>query len=255
MLPKARILLVVLLACGSLIVAAAAWAADSLMIEVHFTPDKLGVPTNISATAKFSSTTEAPPSPLNKVTIYLPAGMELDSRGAGICTAAKLEAVGPDGCPADSRVGFGGGMGIIELAKEIIREPFTFDLFFAPKEDGRVVILAYVVGSTPVSFEIVVVAREIQAPKPYGLGFSVDVPPIPTLPDASNASVESAFITAGATNVAYYRTVHGKRTLFHVRGLVIPRTCPRGGFPFQATIDFADGTALTADPSVPCPSR
>ncbi|HYM45572.1 MAG TPA: hypothetical protein VES65_05350 [Solirubrobacteraceae bacterium] len=255
MLSKVRVMLAAFLACACLLVAAVAWAAETLIAHASFNPDRLGAPTNLSATAKFVSTTGAPPSPITKLVFYGPAGLTIDSSGAGTCTAAKLEAIGPSGCPADSRAGFGGGEGLIELAKEIIREPYTLDFFFGPRENGHLVLLAYVHASTPASFELVLAAKEIHAPKPYGIGFSVDVPLIPTLPEASDASVESAFLTFGSTNVAYYKTVHGKKTLFHVRGVVVPKTCPRGGFASEATIDFADGTTLTVKPTIPCPRK
>lgn len=252
-MPKVRILLAALLVCTCLVAAAVAWGAETLTVKANFAPDKLGAPTNLSVTGKFASTTGGPPSPITNLTAYLPAGVEIDSTGAGTCTAAKLEASGPSGCPADSRVGFGGGVGLIELAREIIHEPYTLDFFFGPRENGHLAILAYVQAFTPASFELVLVAKEIQAPKPYGLGFSVDVPPIPTLPEASNASVESAFLTFGAKDVAYYKTIHGKRRLLHVRGVVVPKACPRGGFPLKATVSFADGSALTIDPTIACP--
>lgn len=255
MTPKVRILLAALLACACLTIAAVVWAAETLTVHASFNPDKLGSPTNVSFTGKFASTTASPPSPITNVTAYLPAGLVIDTRGAGTCTAAKLQASGPSGCPADSRAGFGGGVGLIELAKEIIHETYTLDFFFGPSENGHLAVLAYVQAFTPASFELVLVAKEISGPKPYGLGFSIDVPPIPTLPEASNASVESAFLTFGATNVAYYKTVHGKKKLLHVRGVVVPKTCPRGGFPIKATVDFASGATLTVNPTISCPRR
>jgi hypothetical protein len=255
MITRGRILLAALLVCACLAMAAVAWGAETLTVHESFSPDKLGASTNVSITGKFASTTSSPPSPITNITAELPAGMEVDSSGAGTCIAATLERLGPSGCPADSRAGFGGGEGLIELAREIIHEPFTLDFFFGPREDGHVAILAYVQALSPAAFELVLVAKEFRAPKPYGIGFSVAVPPIPTLPEASDASVESAFLTFGATNVAYYKTVHGKRRLFHVRGLVLPKTCPRSGFETKATVSFADGSALTIDPTVPCPHR
>jgi hypothetical protein len=250
---KARILLIALLAGGCLTVAAVAWAAETLTVSVNFDPDRLGVPTNVAVEGKFHSSSGGLPSPITKFTAYLPAGLTIDTRGAGTCTASKLEASGPAGCPADSRAGFGGGVGLLELAHEIVRESYTLDFFFAGRQDGRLVLLAYVDGIAPASVEQVLVAREITAPKPYGIGFSVVVPPIATLPDASDASVESAFLTIGSANVAYYEQLHGKKTLVHVRGLVTPKSCPAGGFRLQATIGFADDTSLTVDPTVPCP--
>jgi hypothetical protein len=250
-----KILLTTLLACLCLIVAAVAWGAETLTVHASFSPDKLGAPTNLSVTGKFVSTTGGPPAPLSKIMFYTPAGMTIDTRGTGTCTAQKLEEVGPSACPADSRAGFGGGMGLLELAKEVIHEPYTLDFFFAPRENGHLVLLAYVRAPSPALIELVLTAKEIPAPKPYGLGFVIEVPPIPTLPGASNASVENVFLTFGATHVAYYKTVHGKRTLFHVRGVVVPRTCPRGGFPAEGIIDFADGTTLTVNPTIPCPRK
>ena len=113
-------------------------------------------------------------------------------------------------------------------------------------------MLAYAQAFTPAAFELVLVGkRNPWAPRSYGLGFIDAVPPIPTLPEASDASVESAFLTFGATNVAYYRTIHGKKTLFHVRGVVVPKTCPRGGFQLKATVDFADGFGAYRQPPQP----
>jgi hypothetical protein len=252
---RVRVLIATLIACACLLLVAVGWAADTLIVHESFTPDKLNAPTNLSMTAQFHSTTGTPPSPITKLTLYAPAGLGVDTRGAGTCTAAKLSERGPSGCPANSRVGFGGGIGVLQLPNQTIREPYTLDFFFAPREHGRLTLLAYASAVAPVAVELVVVAKEVRAPKPYGLGFSVEIPPISTLPGASLASVESAFATFGAANVAYYETVHGKRTLVHLRGMVVPKRCPPGGFVSEGTIDFADGTTLTVNPTIPCPHK
>jgi hypothetical protein len=250
---KANALLVVLLACACAVLAAVALADDTLVVNESFTPDKLGAPTNLSVTAKFLSATGTPPSPIVKLTLYTPAGLGIDARGAGTCTATVLTRRGPEGCPANSRAGFGGGVGVVELPKTVIREPYTLDFFFGPSQHGHLALLAYASALAPVPVELVVIAREVHAPKPYGFGFSVEIPPITTLPGASLASIESAFATFGATNVAYYEMVHGKRTLVHLRGMIAPKSCPPGGFPSEGKIDFADGTTLTVNPTIPCP--
>jgi hypothetical protein len=170
-----------------------------------------------------------------------------------MCTEVVLEQRGPAGCPADSRVGFGGGVGVLALSGQLVREQFTLDFFFASSEHGRLRLLAYASGISPVAVALVVVAREIPAPKPYGLGFSVQVPQVSTIPGAAYASVESAFATLGASDVAYFKTVHGRRTLVHVKGLIVPRTCPFGGFPTRGTAEFSDGATFTVNPTIPCP--
>lgn len=250
---KTGLLLGAILTCACLLFAAFAWATNTLTVNETFTPDKLGAPTNLSITAQFSSSTGAPPSPITKLTLYAPAGLGIEARGAGTCTPQTLELHGPSSCPANSRVGFGGGVGLIELPKQIVRERYTIDFFFAPKEHGHLALLAYASAVSPVLVELTVIAKEVPAPKPYGLGFSVEIPPISTLPGVTLASVESAFATFGSPKVAYYENVHGKRTLVHLKGMVVPKTCPRGGFPTEGTIDFADGSTLTVNPAIPCP--
>jgi hypothetical protein len=252
---KVRLLLGGLITCVCLLVAALAWATDTLTVHESFTPDKLGAPTNLSITAQFASSTGAPPSPIAKLTLYAPAGLGIDAHGAGTCTETILQLHGPSGCPANSRVGFGGGVGLIELPKEIIHEPYTVDFFFARPEHGHLALLAYASAVAPVPVELVVLAKEVPAPKPYGLGFSVEIPPINTIPGAPLASVESAFATFGSPDVAYYERIHGKRTLVHLKGVIVPKKCPPEGFPTEGIIDFLDGTTLTVNPTIPCPRR
>jgi hypothetical protein len=252
---RTRVLTAVLFCCACLGVAAAAWAAQTLTAQSWFTPDRLGAPANLSATAKFAATGGGVPSPITTNTAYGPAGMEVDVRGAGTCTAATLEASGPSACPANSRIGFGGGVGLLELAKEIIHEPFTMDFFVGPKQNGHLVLLIYVDGSSPVSVQLVLVAKEVYGPKPYGWGVAIDIPPIPTLPGAPYAAVENLHFTVGDSHVAYYKTVHGTRTLEHVRGLVVPKRCSPGGFPYEVLVGFEDGTSSTYKGALPCPRR
>jgi hypothetical protein len=253
---RTRVLALALVGCACLIAAAAvAWAAETVTIHAAFDPDRLGAPTNISATAKFASTVSGPPSPLTSLTFYAPAGVVVDTRGTGTCAMARLEAEGPSGCPADSRAGFGSGVAEGEGAGEIHREPFTLDFFFAPPEGGRLTLLVYLEGVSPNSVQLAMVAKEVRAASPYGIGFSVEVPSIPTLPGAVNASVESVSLTFGAAHVAYHQKIGSKNKLIHVSGLVIPKTCPRGGFPLEGAADFADGTADTAQTTIPCPRR
>ncbi|HEX4436066.1 MAG TPA: hypothetical protein VH061_04650 [Solirubrobacteraceae bacterium] len=250
-----RLVLVGFLGCSCLFAATAAWAGQELDFHVAFQPDELGASTNLSLSAKLVSSTGGPLSPVTKFVLYAPAGMRIDARGAGTCTAAVLKQIGPRGCPIDSRAGFGGGVGALSLPDETIQAPYTLDFFFAPREGGRLRLLIYVSARAPATLELVLVAKEVPAPKPFGLGFSVEVPPIVTFPGAPDASVESAFVTVGSPDVAYYERVHGRRTLVHLRGLIVPQHCPTGGFPTEGKAYFADGTTLTVNPTIPCPSR
>jgi hypothetical protein len=253
-MPRERTPIAALLCCAFLLTAATAQAEETVRItQAGFSPDRLGVPTNVFGSATIGSTNLPVPSPLSHVNVYGPAGVTLNLEGTGTCTAAALENVGPAACPADSKAGFGGGEGAYEIAKEIIHENYTLDFFLGDNRPGHVTLLIYLNGSTPVSIQLVFTATVLQGPKPYGLGFSLNVPPIKTLPEASDASAISSFLTLGANNVAYYKKVHGKRKLFHVKGIVTPKRCPRGGWPVATQFSFEDGSTVMATSKIPCP--
>jgi hypothetical protein len=245
-----------LLCAGSLLLATAAGASAAETVQITragFSPSGLGLPTNAFGSATIGSTTGPVPAPIEHVDVFGPAGVTLDLRGTGVCNRAALERLGVQACPANSRAGFGGGEGIYELGHEIVEEAYTLDLFLSNNKPGHVALLAYLQGHSPVSIEITFTGTVITGPKPYGLGFSLDVPLIKVLPEASDASAKTAFITLGAHNVAYYRKVHGKRKLFHVRGIILPKRCPRGGWPVASRFSFEDGSTVMAKRSVPCP--
>ncbi len=249
---RVRVLLLGLTACLCLTGAAIAWASQTLTFSARLTPDKLGAATNLSAETTITSD-EGTPSPVSSVVAYLPAGLKVHVQGIATCEQSKLETRGASGCPASSRVGFGGGVGAVQFGGELVKESYTLDFFLAPSEDGHLAVLIYVNAVNPVPVQLVLVGKEIAAPAPYGFAISVQVPPVSTIPGAANAAVESNYISIGSTNVAYFETVHGKRKLVHIKGLTAPKTCSGHGFPFALTMSFADGTTSTASSTDPCP--
>src|SRR4029077_9568067 len=120
-----------------------AWAGDALVVKEAFAPDRLGAAANLSITASFASTADVPASPVSRLTLYGPAGLRIQARDAGTCTQVLLEQHGPAGCPADSRVGFGGGVAVLAFPGQLVREPFTLDFFFVSSEHGRLRLPAY----------------------------------------------------------------------------------------------------------------
>jgi len=243
-------------ACASLIGAAGAQAAETVTIKASFSPDRLNTPTNVHGSGSFTNTTGKVPNPLTHVAIYGPAGIKLDLTGVGICNQATLEKNGPQtGCPKSSIGGFGGGTGIFELAGSIIEEPFELSIFRGPNEGGKPTLLMYVMARSPVVVELVLKATVVTGPKPYGLGFAFDVPLIPTLPGATDASVKDAFITIGDTKAKYPKRVKGHRRLVHVKGIITPKKCPRSGWPAETLFSFSDGVTVTSKTAIACPRR
>jgi hypothetical protein len=235
---------------------AVGWPPQTFTLQAGFAPDALGVPTNLFTTMTFASGAGAGagvPEPVRDLIAYAPAGLAVDVQGISTCERTQLEAYGPSGCSPESRVGFGGGVVVLELEGSLVKESYTLDFFLAPAEHGHLAMLIYVDASNPVAVELVLSAREIRGRRPYGLGFQVEAPAVSTVPGAASASVESAYVSLGGANVAYYKTIRGRRKLVHVKGLVAPTSCPGGGFPFETTVTFEDGTTSTARYASPCP--
>jgi hypothetical protein len=61
--------------------------------------------------------------------------------------------------------------------------------------------------------------------------------------------------TIGPLHLTYYERPHGRRKTYHPEGILLPETCPRGGFPFAVSLAFADGSHASASTTVPCPGR
>jgi hypothetical protein len=228
--------------------------AQALTLQANLTPYAPGSPTNLSSTMTFTEGSGIP-KPMRRLVTYGPAGLRLDLRNILTCTRTKLELGGPRGCPAESRVGFGGGAGAVALGNATVDEPYTLDLFLASRQRGRLAVLIYLSAVAPVPLQLVLTARLTHGPPPYGLGLAVDLPAISTVPGAANASVQSTYISLGGSNVAYYKQVHGRRRLVHIKGLIAPPRCPSGGLHFKAIATFEDHTQSSGSYVAPCPGR
>jgi hypothetical protein len=250
---------VVALACAPATLAAVpavASAEETVQItEAGFSPNRLGAPTDAFGNATIGSTSASVPTPITHVDVYGPAGLTLNLEGTATCRREALEKRGPQACPANSKAGTGGGMGVYELAHELVEEPYTIEFFLSDNKPGHVEMLVFLKGSSPVLIEVVFTATVFQSPPPYGLGFSVDVPLIKVLPEASDASAKSASLQIGAKGMTYYKKVHGKRRKLPVKGLILPRRCPRGGWPVATQFTFQDGSSVMAKRVVPCPKK
>ena len=67
--------------------------------KAGFSPDALGVPTNVFGAATIGSTNLPVPSPITHINVLGPAGLTLNLEGTGTCTAATLENIGPASLP------------------------------------------------------------------------------------------------------------------------------------------------------------
>ena len=250
--------------------AAGAQAANIVTINPQFQPNKLGSPTSLLFGLKIADSAGGTPTPLSNAVVRLPAGIVIDPTGVGTCSKATLQSSGPSACPTNALVGVGSAVLQANLGGTVISENATITPFLGPPQNGHVVLELYGDGRTPVSEQITLEGVLGPDAAPYGQQLVLPIPAIATVPGGPNASVIQFQLTVGASNIQYYRTVtvtkkvrrHGrtikrkvkKRVLFHVRGIVVPKTCPAGGFPFSLVLTFQDGTTTTTNATAPCPA-
>ena len=230
-------------------------AEPTAKLNAGFSPERLGQGTTIIFGFTIATTTGQVPSPLTGLDLYYPANLGIGTSDLGLetCSAATLEAHGPEACPSQSQMGYGKGLVEIPFGPEILTETTQTTIFMASLRDGHLGLLFYANGHSPVAAQIVFHGVVLPASSPFGGDLATTIPLVPTLPEAPNASLVQLHSTIGPLHLTYYEHTRGKFRSYHPRGIILPRTCPRGGFHFAASFSFEDGTHTSAHTVVPCP--
>jgi hypothetical protein len=229
-----------------------AHASQSAKLHVTFTPNRLGGPTTVAIRIQITTPSNQVPSPLTTLDLRYPSTLGITVSGLGIatCSKATLEALGPEGCPADSTMGHGSVLAEFAIDAEVLQEEVPIAIVRAPEQDGHFALLFYAVGGTPISAQIAFSA--LLLPAPHAGSIHIDIPPVPTLLGAPNVAVAELNATLGPRGLTYYERAHGRSTSYHPTGVLLPDQCPRGGFPFTASLTFEDGSHATVNTAVPC---
>jgi hypothetical protein len=226
-------------------------------VKLHatLTPERLGQSTTIGFDFQIIAPAGRVPSPVSEVNISYPGefGIALSGLGLATCSQLVLEVAGPAGCPADSRMGYGTALAEIPIGPEIIKERAKIALVRSPVQNGHIAMLISAEGLSPVDANVVFPATLLPAPAPFGGLFQINVPLVPSLPEAPDVALVEARSTLGPLHLTYYEKVNGKIEAYHPKGVLLPESCPRGGFPFGVALAFQDGTHARARTTVPCP--
>jgi hypothetical protein len=226
----------------------AAAQAEEGAVAIHpsLMPDRLGASTVFTLAFRFSGGEEGTPPPLHQVVMHLPAGLHIDVSGVKTCQPSSLKRKGPSGCPSGSLVGTGHALLRVHAGSQSLPEQGTMSIFRGPNRGGLQTFEIYGHGNSPLDQSQVSTAILETDKAPFGWKTVTTVPPIPTVMYEPNASFESASVTFGA--------IHGAPKAHAAAGsIVMPRTCPAGGFPFATEVTFAEGATATASAKVPCP--
>jgi hypothetical protein len=223
-------------------------AAQSASISTAFRPLRLGAATTVSLGFQISAGAGQVPSPLTGVDFHYPSNLGIATSGLGVasCAVAELEAHGPSACPPNSRMGSGSAFVEIPVGGEVRTETASIGLVAGASENGFVKLLVSATGLSPVAARIVMPSL-LEAGE-----LKLTVPLVESLPGAADVSVVRVRVTLGG-NLTYYERRHGKMVPYKPRSVVLPKSCPRGGFKFSATFSFLDGTRAEARKVIACP--
>jgi hypothetical protein len=225
-----------------------AGAAQIAKINARFTPERLGHATTLSLGFKLVTPDRQGPAALSAMQLAYPANLGLATSGLGLasCSLSELEAMGGEGCPANSRMGYGSAVVELALDVETVKEQISLQVFAGPSPDGYLHVLVYASGVYPVYAQVVLSGVLLRG------RLSIVVPPIPSFPEAPDISMTQMQLTLGG-DLTYYERVGGKLVAYHPAGVGLPSRCPSGGFPFGATFAFLGGGQASAHTAVPCP--
>lgn len=235
----------------------AARAATPARLSAAFTPDRLGGRTTLDFGFAFYAPPGQVPPPLTQVQLRYPSNLGIGLSGLGLedCNARALETSGPLGCPPNSVMGYGVAFTGIVLGTTPITESAPITILRAPDQEGRLAVLFYAEGSTPVDTHILFPGLLLPASAPFGGLVSIGIPLVPTLPGAPFISVIHLRATVGPLGVTYFEHAGGMTLAYKPLGILLPRRCPRGGFPFAARFSFSDGSQASASTKIECPAR
>ncbi len=252
---RAHDLLVVALLCA--VIPTTADAAQSVRLDATLTPERLGHGTTIGFGFQIAAPANQVPPPLTSVEVLYSAdlGISLSGLGLATCTPSTLEALGAEGCPADSRMGYGTALAEIPIGPEIAHETAHLTLLRTRTQNGHLALLFYAEGAAPISTQILLPGLLLPAPAPFGGRININVPLVPSLPGAPDVAVVKLRSTIGPKHLTYYEHLHGRWVSYHPKGILLPDNCPHGGFPFSAILTFLDGSHTSAYTTVPCPTR
>jgi hypothetical protein len=242
-----------LLAFGCM--SASAQAAETVALHTSFTPDRLGASTTIGFGFTIASTTGGLPSPLTHVSLRMPKGMNYVSTtlGLSICQPQKLVEKGLSGCSPNSRLGFGSAFVEVPFGTDSGHEIPEIQALMGPPHEGNIVVLFYANGLAPVYAQIVFAGELLPGEGPFGGNLDTQIPEIKSVTNGPPVSIINVSSTIGPQHLIYYKHVHGKLVGYQPKGISLPTSCPRGGFPFAAQFTFLDGSQVVATHSVPCP--
>lgn len=213
-------------------------------ITASFHPDKLGALGALTVAIDLAGNAPGDPAPpLRRSVLRLPTGLGIEIPHLRSCPSERLRLLGPNGCPAQSRLGVGRALVQAPLGSQLLEESVSLWVFLGPLRNLQPTFEMLVQGYTPFDERVVLSGTVLADEPPYGEDLVLSVPAIPTLPLEPDASIVSMTLTIGSS----------RRSASEPNATVEPARCPPGGFPFAAELMYADGSTRNLSTTTPCP--
>jgi hypothetical protein len=219
----------------------------SATISPSISPNRLRAKASLTLTIHYTTFAVGlfyVPPPVLRTAVRLPAGLNLDIPDLRSCSASRLRSRGPGACPAQAQIGHGSALLETHVGTVNMPEAIALNAFLGPLQDGQQVLDILGQGYSPFDERLVFTGAVLFVAAPYGEELVLSIPPIPTLRFEPDASIVTFTLTIGA---------HG-RAARHANTLLVPSTCPAGGFPFAAEFTYADGSTGSALATAACPA-
>jgi len=237
-------ILIMCLAPGAVAQSSTVQSSTTATISPSLSPDRLGAEGALQLTIRYATGESGVPSPVRRSVLRFPEGLGVEIPHLRSCSLTRLRTRGPSACPAQSLLGHGHALAEAEAGSQIISEGIDLSLFVGPFHNLQPTFEILGQGYTPFDERVVLTGTVIPDQAPFGEDLVLSIPPIPTLPLEPDASIVTMSLTVGASK---------PRRPITVNTIVVPPSCPAGGFPFAAEFTYADGSTDSALASAPCP--
>jgi hypothetical protein len=208
-------------------------------------PDRLGAMGALGLTIRYPEGDSGVPMPVRRTVLRFPLGLGIEIPHLRSCSIRHLRAHGPGGCPPRSLLGRGHALAEARAGSQLISEDISLWLFLGPFHNLQPTFEILGQGHTPFDERVVLTGTVVPDEPPFGEDLVVTVPPIPTVPLEPNASIVTMSLTFGSSK---------PRNPREANTVVVPSSCPAGGFPFATLVAYADGSSGEAHATAPCPS-
>jgi hypothetical protein len=230
-------------------------APTRVTLHASFTPDRLGAETTVRLTLRIPPSPSGLPQPVTGIDIRYPSqlGFADSELGLQTCRRERLESRGWAGCPHDSLMGEGSALVEVPFASRTIVERAPLRVFSQPVQHDLLGLLFAARGRSPVIADLVFGASVLDAAAPFGGLIDAVLPIVPAVPKGPDVVLRELQTTIGPPGLRYSERVKGRLVTFKPKRMLLGLRCPRGGYPFAASVRFADGSTAATRTRVPCP--